>query len=270
MRFPAAVLLLSIPLFGQTPPPEVEQALRARVTEFFNYHVDGNFMKAFGLVAEDTREYYFAAQKNRFISYVIGEITWSDNFNNAVVNVLGKRKFRASPHFPETVIDQPMITDWRIEKGQWVWYVRKTFDCPTPMSCGPDGKPRAKPPEATSDNNSKMPDLSPKMLDQRAQEILKQSTVDKPIIAMASTSATSERVVFHNGQPGYVRVTLDPGAEVEGFTAAIEKNDVGPNEDVAITLHYTPGKTPPPLALTIKLGVEPFHQTLAITVKFAK
>src|SRR5580658_6041018 len=40
-------------------PPEVEQALRARVTEFFQFHVEGNFRAAYGMIAEDTKEYYF-------------------------------------------------------------------------------------------------------------------------------------------------------------------------------------------------------------------
>src|ERR1700688_644511 len=44
------VLLLPLITSGQqqpAAPPEVEQALRARVTEFLQYHVDGNFRKAY-------------------------------------------------------------------------------------------------------------------------------------------------------------------------------------------------------------------------------
>jgi hypothetical protein len=269
MRFRAALLLVSIPLLGQSPPPEVEQALRARVAEFFNYHVDGNFMKAFDLVAEDTREYYFAAAKNRYISFVIGDITYTDDFTKAVVNVEGKRKVRLSPQFPETIMVQPMPTTWKIENGKWVWYVKKNLDCPTPMSCGPSGVPRPHVQEATPEVG-KLPDLSDSTIKKEAEQIRKLSKLDKPMVAMPSTAASSEVVVFHNGQPGFVRVTLDPGPKVDGFTARIEKNDVGANEDVNVTLHYEPGKTPPPLALTVKLYVEPLGQAFPITVKFAK
>jgi hypothetical protein len=270
MRFAAALMLTSFAAFGQTAPPEVDQALRARVNEFFGYHVTGEFMKAYAFVAEDTKEYYFAVQKNRYISFKIGDIAYSDNFTKAVVNVTGKQKMRPRPEFPEIVIDAPMITKWKIENGNWVWYYTPNRDCPTPMSCGPDGKPHATAPAAAVDSSARMPDVSPNAIHQQAQQILKQSRVDKPIVAMSSINATSERVVFHNGQAGFVRVSLDPGPKVEGFTASLEKADVAANEDVAIILHYEPGKAPAPLGLTITLDVEPFHQTFPITVKFAR
>ncbi len=268
MRFAAALLFIPLTAFGQTAPPEVDQALRARVNEFFSYHVSGKFMKAYDLVAEDTKEYYFAVQKNLYLSYTVGEISYSDDFTRATVNLVGKQKMRPRPEFPEILIDQPMITKWKIENGKWVWYVDPIRDCPTPMSCGPDGKahPVMKPVEP--DSSAKMPDLSPSALGQQAQQILKQSKVDKPMVEMTPTRATSEFVVFHNGQPGTVRVALDLGTKVEGFTASIPKNEVNANEDLTVTLHYQPGKVLPPPALTIKLEIEPLHQTFPITVKF--
>jgi hypothetical protein len=270
MRFPAALILTSIALFGQSAPPEVDQALRARVDEFFSYHVSGKFMKALPLVAEDTKEYYFAAQKNLYVSYEVGKVEYSDNFTQATVTVTGKRKVRPRPEFPEIVVDHVMPTTWKLENGQWVWYVNTVVKCPTPMSCGSDGKPKAEAQQANANNVSKMPDVSPSAIDQQAQKIRGQSRVDKPAIAMASKMATTEHVVFHNGQPGYVRVFLDQGTEVEGLTATLDKTDVKAYEDVTITLEYKPGSTPPPLAVTMKLLVQPLGQTFPITVKFAK
>jgi hypothetical protein len=268
MRFTAALMLISFTAFGQTAPPEVDQVLRARVDEFYGYHVTGKFMKAYELVAEDTKEYYFAVQKNLFLSFKVGDITYSDNFTKAVVNVVGKQKMRPRPEFPEVVFDLPMKTTWKIEDGKWVWYLSRVLDCPTPMSCGPDGKPRLQEQVAGGENHAKLPDLSAAAIGEQAQQILKQSKVDKPMIAMTPSRATSEYVVFHNGQPGGVRVFLDPGPTVEGFTASIAKNDLKAYEDVTVTLHYEPGKTPPPPALTITLNVEPLHQAFPITVKF--
>lgn len=156
MRFAAALMLTSFAAMAQQPPPaEVDQALRARVNEFFHYHVTGEFMKAFGYVAEETKEYYFAVQKRQYISYTVGNITYSDNFTKATVDVVGKAKMRPRPEFPEIVIDQPMSTTWKIENGKWVWYVSMTVDCPTPMSCGPDGKPRVATPAPQADPSAR-------------------------------------------------------------------------------------------------------------------
>ncbi len=94
MLFRAAFVLLPVVAFAQTPPPEVDEALRARVTEFFQYHVDANFRKAYELVAEDTKEQYFGAQKWQFKSFKIDSIKYSDNFTKAEVQVTGQRMWR--------------------------------------------------------------------------------------------------------------------------------------------------------------------------------
>ncbi len=272
MRFAAALMLTSFAAMAQQPPPaEVDQALRARVNEFFHYHVTGEFMKAFGYVAEETKEYYFAVQKRQYISYTVGNITYSDNFTKATVDVVGKAKMRPRPEFPEIVIDQPMSTTWKIENGKWVWYVSMTVDCPTPMSCGPDGKPRVATPAPQADPSApKMPDISPKTLHDEAEQIRKASKVDKPIVAMSGSSPTTEHVVFHNGQPGYVRVSVFSDPKVEGFTASIEKRDLKAGEDLTVNLRYEPGTVSPPMAVTVKLYVEPLGQVFPIVVKFAK
>lgn len=269
MRFSAVLVLTASACLAQTPPPEVDAALRARVNEFMGYHVTANFMKAFELVAEDTREYYFGTQKNQYLSFKIGNIEYSDNFTKAIVEVQGERKIRLSPEFPETVVVQPMRLNWKIENGKWVWYVKPQIDCPTPMSCDSHGKPWAQQQAEAANNAIPLPDLSQPKMDAQAKEILKQSQIDKPEVAMSAGVASTQRVVFHNGAPGGVRVYVQV-PNLEGFTATIEKNDVGANQDVGINLHWEPGKATPPLALTVTVDVEPFSQVFPIAVKFAK
>jgi hypothetical protein len=269
---PGLILIASAcfgPCFAQTPPPDVDAALRSRVKEFMGYHITGEFMKAFGLVAEDTREYYFGTQKNQFLSFEIGDISYSDDFTKAVVEVQGKRKIRLSAEFPETIVDQPMKMTWKIENGKWVWYVKMTLECPTPMSCDPHGKPWAQQQAQAADNAIPLPKLDQKSMDDAAKKILTQSTLDKPNIAFTAGVASSERVVFHNGAQGGVKVYVEQ-PEVPGLTATIEKNDVLANEDVAINLHWQPGKGDPPLGLTVKVDVEPFGQVFPIAIRFQK
>src|ERR1039458_2187897 len=43
--------------FKAKPPADVDAALRARVLEFFDLHVKGEFRKAEALVAEDTKDF---------------------------------------------------------------------------------------------------------------------------------------------------------------------------------------------------------------------
>src|SRR5438876_10969874 len=81
-----AMILLPLLLLAQAPgQAEAEQALRARVTEFLQYHVDGNFRKAYDLVAEDTKDDYFNSGKAQLTGFKIDDVKLSDNLTRATV-----------------------------------------------------------------------------------------------------------------------------------------------------------------------------------------
>src|SRR5262245_19656348 len=95
MRFPL-VLLLSVgvlcaqntaDLFNK-PPAKVDKALRARISEFYDDHVKGDFRKAEPLVAEDTKNFFYSQNKPKYLSYDISRIEYSDNFTKAKATVL--------------------------------------------------------------------------------------------------------------------------------------------------------------------------------------
>src|SRR6266403_360517 len=194
MLFRAAFVLLPVVAFAQTPPPEVDEALRARVTEFFQYHVDANFRKAYELVAEDTKEQYFGAQKWQFKSFKIDSIKYSDNFTKAEVQVTGQRMWRMRPDLPEVPVSLPMATLWQVENGKWMYH-EEPRQINTPMG------PSAAPPK-TEDGKPKLPNVSPEAIAAAARNILQQSSVDKTELTLAPDKASSERVVFHNGFQG--------------------------------------------------------------------
>ena len=88
------MLLMPLVAFGQTPPPEVDQALRARATEFFQDFVDGQYRKAFALVAEESQDEYFSSSKAEIKSFHIDSIQYNDNFTEATVNLTVTRTWR--------------------------------------------------------------------------------------------------------------------------------------------------------------------------------
>src|ERR1700730_11464976 len=70
------------------PPADVDLALRARISEFYEYHVKGEFHKAEGLVAEDTKEYFYDHDKPKYLSFEISKIDYSDGFTKAKAIIL--------------------------------------------------------------------------------------------------------------------------------------------------------------------------------------
>src|SRR5579871_5582628 len=70
------------------PPAAVDQALRARITEFFELHVKGDFRKAEALVAEDTKDFFYNGNKPRYLSFEISKIKYNEDFTKAEATVL--------------------------------------------------------------------------------------------------------------------------------------------------------------------------------------
>lgn len=213
----AALLFLPTLLFvvpstvcAQAPeaaaPVEVDQALRARVTEFFQYFVDGKFRQAINLVAEDTQDAYFSSPKAEYKGFRIERIDFSDNFAKANVQLMMKQvwKLKAEGFLQDTVVDAPMSTAWKVENGKWVFYQ------PPPP---PDGWVTPMGPS----QGFKKPDGStqiPKKLDeatitQEANRVLHLTGVDKDNVTLRADVPSSAKVVFHNGAQGSVSVALE-------------------------------------------------------------
>src|SRR5258708_40073250 len=74
-----------------TPSPEVDRALRARVSEFFQDFLDGKFREAMDLVANDTKDEYFTGGKSPLKAYKIRDVRYSDDFTKAAVALDIKR-----------------------------------------------------------------------------------------------------------------------------------------------------------------------------------
>src|ERR1700681_470906 len=92
------VALLAPILLGQqqSPPPDMDRVLKARVTEFLQYHVDGNFRKAYDMVAEDTKDDYFASGKIQLKGFAIQGVKFTDDFTKATVSVTISKLFNVA------------------------------------------------------------------------------------------------------------------------------------------------------------------------------
>src|SRR5258708_22179699 len=268
MVFRAAFVLFSAVAFAQTAPPDVDQALRARVNEFFQFHVDGNFRKAYELVADDSKDYYFAAQKVQFKSFKIDKIDYLDNFTKATVTLTCERMWRIRIQLPETLVTLPVTSLWKLEHGKWAYFHDAQNEWITPM-----GPSSAKTPPSNTSGQIKMPNLSRESIAEAAQNSLKKAGVDKSDVTLATDKASADQVVFHNGQLGPVRLTLDPGPKVKGLTVELDKTDVNGGDNALIKLRYAPSPEGddalPSSPIVVRVFVAPFNQTVPITVKFA-
>jgi len=270
MKTRAALLLLPLALFGQAPPADVDQALRARATEFFQDFVDGQYRKALSLVAEETQEEYFASPKAELKAFKIDNIQYNDDFSKATMNLTVKRvlKFQGQTMVPEV----PMITTWKIENGKWMWYNEPkpgtwvTAMGPSDVTLvarGADGGVIGLPEK-----------LDQSTVDAAGMKIIQQSGLDKTFVTMALDKVSSDTVMFRNGAPGSVHLELGNVPKIAGLSVKLDKADVNLGESVPIRIRYEPNSDPdspaPPPTAAIPLIVAPFNQQLSVQVNWSK
>ena len=68
--------------------PDVEKALRERVSGFYQAYVDGKFRSAEQYVAEDTKDLHYNQEKTKIKGFEIIKINWDDSFKKASVVTL--------------------------------------------------------------------------------------------------------------------------------------------------------------------------------------
>jgi hypothetical protein len=262
-----ALVLLPLLMLAQAPgQPEAERALRARVTEFLQYHVDGNFRKAYDMVAADTQDDYFNTGKVQIKGFTIDDVQFSENFTKAAVRTTISRTMNvAGTDFP---VMMPATTTWKLENNKWVWYKVATHTPDTPF--GPSALPSATGvlPQAAAD--PALPkDFSDKTIADAARSILQQVSVDKNEVTLAADKASDAKVVLHNGMPGSVQVDVN-APQIPGFTAKLEQSIVRAAGNVTLLLHYEPGDQRTPRdPVNVQLTVQPLDQVFVIRVNFA-
>jgi len=243
------------PIDSAAAPAEVNKALRERVDKFYQMQIEGKFRQAEQYVAEDTKDLYYASQKPKYLKYEIGDIAYTHKFARATVTVDVDREV-GTPAIGKMVMSFPQETTWKLEKGEWFWYVdpnrvRTPFGSVSLSQSGGGGQqtpgPRGLP---------KGPAL---------EDVWKQVTADKTSFRFPYKAAT-ENVVITSKLPGVVTLKLQP-VDIAGLDVKLDRDQLAKGETAHLTLQYTPQLHMPKEAL-IEVRVEPTQQVIPIRVVF--
>jgi len=248
-------------------PPDVDQALRARVELYYRAFMAGRFKDAYVLVADDSQDAFLESDKQQYKACETIKIRYSDKFTKATVVESCKGEWRW--HGVITPTTFPITSSWKIEDGKWVWsYVRPT-QVPSPFS--PTGFIPVPPSEATAKDAAGVP----KDMRAAAQNILAKVSVDKKTVNLRPDQSSKDAIHVHNGMPGVIKLQMDP-LLVPGLKIVIEKSELAANEDAVVSFEYRQDDPAPcpDCAKKIKaksyatLHVLPTAQTFYIGVEF--
>ncbi len=250
-------------------PPAIDEALRARVSAFYQAHAEGKFRQADQYVAEDSKDVFFAAEKPQYEGFQITKITYTDNFTKATVITACKTEMFFHGH--KMPVTMPAVSHWKIDNGDWFWYYFKAPDLESPWGVMKPGP--------ADDTNSVVARITADPV-AAARNILAKVVLDRNAVSVDQTKESKQEIHLKNGLLGPIRVLADPTG-TPGLTVRPAKAEVGPGEDAAVVIEFNPddpevtcreclmhpGVRP---AITVNLTVQPTQQRFPIQITFTQ
>lgn len=253
--------LLISSCFAQAPtdlfhkaPPDVDQALRARVSEFFQDHIDGKYRQAEKLVAEDSKDFFYSSNKPKYLSFEIRGIEYSDDFAQAKVTVLCEM-YVAIPGFAGKPLKVPTPSTWKVVDGQWYWYVDQSQLSQTPFG-------RMKSSTEGGTTTAELPSLA-KQTDPNA--VLGKVRVDKHEVRLKAEPGSSDKVTIFNDMPGSVSFSIG-GPRLELVELKLEPPQLKTGEKGSLSFRLKSVQKSAVRPVTIELRVEQTNQVIPIRV----
>lgn len=218
-------------LFEKAPPP-IDEALRARVAQFYHAYTTGKFREAYPLVAEDSQDAFLGAGKDVMKSCEILRIKYSENFT--IADVVEGCKGEWVYHGVKTPTSFPLTSHWKIIDGQWYWYYVKPTMIPSPFS--PTGF-IAVPPDPPADKDKRPLPAIPANPVEAARGILAKVQLDKAAIQLRGYETSKDELHLTNEMPGQISLSIDP-IPFPGLKITPGKTTLQPHEQTTIVFEY--------------------------------
>lgn len=239
----------------QPAQPNVE-ALRDRVQQYYQMMVDKKYRQAEALVAEESKEDYYNGRKPDIKSF---EITSINLTSDKTAKVIIKAKvLTLMPGVGAQVFDFPTPTDWKLENGNWAWYIPEEVKSATPF-----GKMQNAP---GSGAGLDMKGAAPGSVDKPDMAaLMNQVTIDRSSLTL-SKSSPEQTVRITNNLPGPINLSLDPHIKaVKAVNVAVDKLHLESGEKATVSIRAVGDEK---FSEVLPIIAEPFHRVFNIQVKF--
>ena len=253
-RFPACALFVAA-VFAQSPadlfqkaPPDVDEALRGRIREFYQDHVDGRFRQAEQLVAEDTKDFFYSSKKQKYLSFEINRIDYSEDFTKAKAVIIIET-FLPIIGMAQKPIKAPVGSTWKIENGKWCWYVDQSDLMQTPFGTMKAGNGKAGPAPALP----------------RGSELATLFSAVKADRSAVTLDSSPQQVTITNGMPGAITLLLT-NAKIPGLEVSLDRASLKAGEKAIVTIREAE-EEPLRAPVTLTYKVNPLGSVIVIEVK---
>jgi hypothetical protein len=231
----------------QTSPStaEAEKALRARAAQFFQFEQDKSYRKAEGLVAIESKDYYYDHDKPEIKNFRIDRVEFSADGKEAKVTATLTKVLRA-PGIGAQEFPIPYTSDWKVENGEWVWIFIPSDYIDTPF-----GKWHV---SGTDGGTISLPPGMPKNVANLDALV----SVDRTEVELVAGSQKKETVTISNNLPGMITVDFGPDIP-QGLVVGIDKKQLGRGEKAIVSFSARENSKP---SGTVRLTAAPIMDFL--------
>lgn len=244
-------------LFSKAPPA-VDEALRERAAKFYQAHVDGKFRVADRFVAEDSKDAFYEAEKRRCRSFKIASIAYQDEFTKASLVIECDTEVLIPPKGLMSV-RMPVGSTWRVENGEWVWYLVKQITRSSPFG-------EMKPGEGSASGSFAMPTgPSVEQLQNAVQASRKKIKFDVEKPGEGTVDIT-------NSFPGGVKLEMTP-MFAHDLQVTLDKTELKDGETARLHVKYNPNRKHMRVADTfsqVRIVAAPIQTAVVVTLEFAR
>lgn len=241
-------------LFSKAPPA-IDQALRERVAKFYQAHLEGKFRVADQYVAEDSKDTFFEADKRRCTAFEVTRIDYTDEFQKATVVITCDTEVLLPPK-GRVSVKMPLPSKWKVDNGQWWWYVPASNTRESPF-----GKMVPGPKDDGETRIPKGPTVA---------ELRQMVRADKKEISFPPNKQQSKEVMITSSMPGVVKLIVQPGAAPD-VQVTLDRVELKEKETAVVTLRYEPDAArlrTAGMTEVVKILVEPSRQVIPIQIEF--
>ncbi len=243
------------------PPAGVDEALRARVLEFYELEQRGRFRQAEQIVCEESRDRYYDMQKQRWTSVELIQTTYDDDFTRARVSMaLGTTMKTMAGPIP---VKAPLTSVWHLENGAWCRYIPPHREGGFQRVFGGGKNPASdsNPPAGASQASGSLPTPPPVM------DLEKLVKISREVVSL-SRSGAMEVVEIRNSMPGEVEFSLQC-PEIAGLECAASATKIPKDGTATLTLKFqAPQNQPLPAPGVAYVTLEPLGVQKQVRIEF--
>jgi hypothetical protein len=235
-------------------PPDIEAALRKRVSNFYQALVDGNPREAENMMVKESAEIFYKMDKPKYMAYRINGIKYDAKFQEADV-LLALDMVIVNPRMGR--VNAPVLTsaNWVLRDGEWRFRYKQVGERDSPfgvMKPGPN-------PEG-GDAFQQKKGVNP-------EDLLKQIKLSKREFTLSTEQPSSDFVVIENGMPGDIELDLAL-TEVGDTKFSLDKTKLKQGESAKLTVRCDPQSTGARNPLAFNFEVKPLGIRYQMQVEF--